>query len=127
MRIYISGLVSNGDQSPAIGDIETQNRADAFEFMAEKLTALGHVPYNPVQELADGRYHPWEWYIRRALLTLSLEEDYIGAIMMLKGWQESKGACFERLVAQTLGLIVFYSIEEVPNKFDLFLLLRGAN
>jgi hypothetical protein len=42
----------------------------------------------------------WEWYMRRALQMLQECDE----IVLLPGWERSRGACFEREVAEILGM-----------------------
>lgn len=46
----------------------------------------------------------WEDYMTSALLQISK----CGAMYMLKGWQMSRGACLEQLIAQNLNFKIIY-------------------
>lgn len=96
MKIYIAGRISN-------------NPHYLLEFKrAEiKITHLGHTPLNPVKN--DG--FEYKEYIDMGLCELSKCD----AILMLTGWEMSLGARLERQYANTVGLQVFHSIEDIPN------------
>ena len=94
--IYISG--------PITGMIE-DNRP-AFAAMAAQLRADGHTVINP-HELFREVFRPltWEDYMRAdltALLTCT-------HLVLLPGWEQSRGARLEKYVAEHLGMSV-----EVP-------------
>lgn len=92
MKIYISG--------PMTG-IEAFN-FPAFHAAAADLRALGLDVVSPA-ELCPDAGMPWAWYLRRDLAALLDCE----AVAMLPGWQDSKGACLERHVAEALGMPIY--------------------
>lgn len=53
--------------------------------------------------------HTWPCYLRADLAGM-LACD---AVFMLPGWSNSKGATFERYVASSCGMPIFYHLEEV--------------
>ncbi|WP_304458991.1 DUF4406 domain-containing protein [Alicyclobacillus sendaiensis] len=73
----------------------------AFFRAAEAIRALGDEPLNPAEGVTD-LHQPWAWYMRRALRLL-LDAD---AVAMLPGWQSSRGARLEYVIAQQLGMPV---------------------
>lgn len=92
MIIYISGKIT--------GTTDYLNR---FREAQQRLEKQGHEVVNPAQLCQQfGTNRPWEFYMRNCIRWL------IGckAIYMLKGWQDSKGAKFEREVAINTGMIV---------------------
>jgi len=91
MKVYVSG--------PMTG-IEQFNHP-AFAAACEVLQQAGYEVESP--HLAP-ELESWEAYIRYDL-ELLLGCD---AIAMLPGWEQSRGARLERLVAEALGLPVWY-------------------
>ena len=51
----------------------------------------------------------WEYYLKIALSRML----HCNAIVMLSGWQESKGARLERYLAETLGYKIYENVEGV--------------
>jgi hypothetical protein len=92
MKVYISGPMSG---------YPDYNRP-AFHKAAEELRAQGHEPLNPA-ELDLGEGATWQEYMRADIRMLT----YADAIYLLDGWEASRGATFEKYVADTLGIPVF--------------------
>lgn len=117
MKVYISGKIAG------LSEEEFRHNFGIAEAM---LHANGHEPVNPLKvaacksedcngngepRLSDGSYlHSWACYIRYDLIAMLEECD---AILMLDNWTDSRGAPFEKEVAEKCGLKVFYSLEEV--------------
>lgn len=77
-------------------------------FEAEKqVAALGYTPLNPAW--ADGPSYTWEQNMRRGLRLL-LTADLL---VLLPGWEYSKGARLESHTAVELGLPV-YTLDRLP-------------
>lgn len=102
MRIYISGPITGIDE----------NRCDVtFGFTAADLEIRGHEPISP-------------WHVAKMLPDSFSYEDYMDidmvllkkcdAILMLDGWEESRGATREFGYASRNDLPIFYSINEIP-------------
>jgi nucleoside 2-deoxyribosyltransferase len=88
-RVYIAGPITGNS-----------NYREQFDQIAAELRSFGFEPANPA---ADGTgEHPWSWYMRRALRLL-LDSD---AVLMLPGWEQSRGATFEHYTAVTCGIPV---------------------
>lgn len=102
MKLYIAGPMTGMKDwnFPLFFETET------------KLKALGHDVINPaafdgktLKEAlentgsADSPAYPWSFYIRRDLPWLFT----VDAVVVLPGWQKSKGATIETQVAQALG------------------------
>ena len=75
----------------------------AFNAAAAIYRAAGHEVYNPADNGADAN-QPNEYYYRLALKQL-VECDHI---VMLPGWENSKGATLELAVADLLGMEITY-------------------
>ena len=79
----------------------------AFYKLAKELRTKGHKVVNPaeiVKRLGPVGSLSHEEYLRadiKALLTCD-------AICLMKGWLDSKGACFEHYVATETGIRVFW-------------------
>lgn len=74
---------------------------EAFAHVAAELRSWDNAVLSP-HEINDGTEdaHPWEWYMRRALQLL-LDADMV---VLLPGWQKSRGASAEHYVAELLGM-----------------------
>lgn len=92
-RLYISGPMSG---------IEGHN-FPAFNAAAAQVRALGYDVVNPVDINPDATLS-WEECLRNDLRALC---DCDG-IVLLQGWENSKGAHFELHVAHRLGMGVFF-------------------
>lgn len=98
MKIYVSGPMTGYDDL----------NFPAFAAASEQLRAMGHEIISPAEiEHPDGSQ--WEDYLRRDLH----EMLSCGAILMLDGWHNSKGARLENFVAHEIGMLQFFSIEAV--------------
>jgi len=90
LTIYISGPISG---------MPDGNRP-AFAEMAATLRSKGWVVVNPHDLFAADVEESWEGYMRKdlaALLTCT-------HIVMLPGWELSRGAQLEKLVADAVGI-----------------------
>lgn len=75
----------------------------AFEDAARRLRALGFDVVSPHEvNPPDGIEHAWEWYLRRDIVAL-MECD---GIVVLPGWEASKGARVETDLGGVLGMSV---------------------
>lgn len=72
----------------------------AFAYAATVLRAKGIDARSPHETDNEGQERSWEWYMRRALQML-LECD---AVVLLPGWEQSRGARIERYIAEQLGM-----------------------
>ena len=89
VKVYISGPMTGLPEYnyPAFNAAEKELRDD------------GHEPINPARHGFIGGYE-WADYMRLALVDLSRAE----AIHLLDGWENSRGARLERLIANCLGI-----------------------
>ena len=104
MRVYIAGKYT-------VGNTE-ENIAVARNAMWE-LIRLGHVPFCPHTMTAYGEtvdFLSYEDFMRVDLAWLSVCD----AILMLPGWGASPGAVREHAKAIELGMLVYYSIYDLP-------------
>lgn len=90
MKIYISGKVAG---------IETE-AALLFEAVANKITALGHTPINPMQLDHSQHNKTWEAYMR-VCITAMMQAD---AVLALHNAVDSKGAKVEIDLADKLKM-----------------------
>lgn len=78
-----------------------------FHEVANELRARRLTVVNPAEndtgafDVAFGK--PWEYYMRLALRGLTVCDE----VCLLPGWQDSRGARLERLVAEALGMRVW--------------------
>lgn len=92
IRVYISGPISG---------IKDGNRP-AFYRAAERLTDMGYMPINPHEIPPPACGTSWEDYMRADIAEL-LECD---AIHLLPGWESSRGAWLEHVIAEALSMPV---------------------
>lgn len=91
-RIYIAGPMSG------LPDLNYP----AFNAMAAKLRGQGHHVENPAENTASDS---WEGYMRMAIAQLITCDT----LMVLPGWQKSRGACIEIRLANDLGIDVKFA------------------
>jgi hypothetical protein len=96
-RVYISG--------PMTGMPELN--APAFNAAEQQLAAAGYEPVNPVNN-GQPNDAPWHQHMRADIAMLVTCE----AIVMLPGWQASRGATLERHIARRLGMLAIDPGEE---------------
>jgi uncharacterized protein DUF4406 len=99
VKVYVSGPMTGIPEFnyPAFTDACAALRSCGFEVISPH-------EINP----ADGIDHGWAWYVRRDLVAL-MEAD---AIVVLPGWESSKGARLETYIAGELGMDV-WALEDV--------------
>lgn len=100
-RIYLSGPMTG------LPDFNYP----AFHRMAKKFRAAGFEVENPAE---TPEFPTWEGYMRYAL-TKMLTCD---AILMLDGWEHSRGAKIERDLALALGMTEMIEIYKYPAATD---------
>ena len=104
-RIYISGPMEG----------KRQHNKGAFKSAEKQLERMGHSPVNPFDLQVDPIHmitaNPTRQdFYRKDVRALT----YCDGILMLKGWNMSHGAQFERYVAIEMGLTVHYE-DEIEN------------
>lgn len=76
----------------------------AFEEAATHLRALGYDVVSPHEvNDADDTDHSWDWFLRRDIAELVTAE----AVVVLPGWEASKGANLETYIAAALGMPIY--------------------
>ncbi len=78
----------------------------AFHAAAERLARAGWKVFNPAENFGGRKDLPREAYLRLDLAMLA----QCDAIAMLPGWEDSRGAKLEYLVAQELGCVVIDAV-----------------
>lgn len=96
MIVYVSGPITG------VPDFQV-----AFDREAELLTTEGHIPINPCQAFGGRTDLPYEVYMRFHLHSI-LTAD---AMVMLPGWERSRGASYELATARMLGLPAFVRVD----------------
>lgn len=105
-KVYIAG--------PMTG--RPEYNVPAFNEAAARYRSLGYEVANPAElPLEHGYEKPWSFYMRLAIGML-LGCD---AIVMLDGWQESRGATLEHHIATRLGLELLFDKERVTSTENL--------
>ena len=112
MRVYISGPITG----------RADRNVQAFDHAAAQLSRLGFDSVNPHdvgKEIDTGFFSGdearWLAYMRADIKAL-VDCD---ALIMLDGWQFSRGATIEAILARDLGIPVFYSIDALESHFDM--------
>ncbi|MFD2962802.1 MULTISPECIES: DUF4406 domain-containing protein [Olivibacter] len=98
-KIYISGPITG---------MPNDNR-EAFADATRTLRSKGYLVCNPhelVYAVPSGS--PWSVYMRVCIEALTHVTD----VVMLEGWERSRGAQLENLLAIQLEIDVHYSIEQ---------------
>lgn len=96
MTVYISGKVS--------GDSNFREKfAIAEKALKGKHPVLKIKTVNPVKGEKEGK--SWEYYLKKDIKKLLK----CNAIYLLPDWRESKGALFEKEIAEKLGYTVIYA------------------
>lgn len=90
MKVYISGKIT--------GDADYKKKFANAEEMAR---AVGLEVFNPANVPDEGK--PWEWYMKQDIKEL-MDCD---AILLLKGWEESRGARLEAYIASQLKIKIY--------------------
>jgi hypothetical protein len=94
VKVYVSGPMTG------IPDFNYP----AFEWACRRLRSFHYVVISPHEiNPADGIEHPWDWYLRRDIVGLLDAE----AVVVLNGWEASKGAALETYIARALGMPVW--------------------
>lgn len=108
---YLSGPIS--------GDIESNTRK--FVEACVELRARGYKIVSPVEvcdeQLATTKQAPdWQWYMRRDIE--AMVSDEVEGIIMLPGWENSRGAKVELSIARALSYRCF-TYEEALTRGEL--------
>lgn len=104
MTIYISG--------PMTG-IPDENRP-AFNEVAQALRAAGHDVFNPAENGLPATA-TWAQHMRADIAAL-MDCD---SILLLAGWQYSKGATLELVIALDLGMTVHHEVENLTGELKM--------
>lgn len=92
---YLSGPIS--------GDVE--GNLIKFRWATENLREAGYSIVSPVEVCEQaGLDEPWDWYMRRDIEAML--DDKVRGIIMLPGWEDSKGAKVEMNLAVALGFVI---------------------
>jgi hypothetical protein len=98
LHVYLSGPMTG------LPDLNTP----AFTAVAAMLRARGIVVFNP----AEHEHLTWEGALARDLATILT--GGIDALVMLKGWEQSRGARLETYTAAVMGLPIYDSWDGEP-------------
>lgn len=100
IKVYLSGPITDADPE------KQKENLQKFHDVAKELRDKGYEVVNPAElsELAPGL--SYQAYIRVDLREMLM----CNAVLMLTGYQESKGAMIEKKVAEMVGISVFTDI-----------------
>jgi hypothetical protein len=90
VKAYISGKIT--------GDADYKQK---FKTAQNILESAGFEVFNPAELEEPGK--SWEWYMKRDIKEL-MDCD---AILLLKGWKESRGARLEAYIASQLKIKIY--------------------
>lgn len=102
MRIYLAGPMTG------LPDFNYP----AFNSAAKELRARGHEVINPAENFQGRQDLPREFYMIKALQTLSSVAFIIETVVLLPRWETSAGAQLEVHAAEEMGIKVL-RLEEV--------------
>ena len=100
-KIYISGPISG-----------TKDYRDRFKVAAQQIRAKGHEPVNPcdLDRILDPATTTWTQFMLADIGLLKACD----AVVVLEGWESSRGAKIEVKKAQELGMTVYKQIDNIP-------------
>lgn len=81
----------------------------AFEEMAARLRQAGVTVISPHELHPFDNTRTWEWFMRRDLAELA---GKCVRVVMLPGWEKSRGAALEHRVATDFGMEIVYDVDE---------------
>jgi hypothetical protein len=102
-KVYISGPISN----------QPNLNREAFYQEAERIRDMGNQPVNPheICAITDQSYKNWEcmtddqkWKAYMVTCISTMLELNIDAIHLLPGWENSRGAVIEEMIAEALNI-----------------------
>lgn len=100
MTIFISGpMTGHVDFNyPAFHEAGAYLKEHGHRFLSPAHGRFGHPRTAPAPDEAK----PWESYMRESLKQML----YCDRILMLPGWENSRGATIEKELAETLGMTI---------------------
>lgn len=107
MIYYLSGSLTNGGTKK----IDPRH----FNEVEKKLKKYGYKVFNPAS-LEQKEKKSWEWYLARDIEWIHKHRPIM---IMLKGWQVSRGAKLELEFANRINLDVVYEVDDTINKIPL--------
>ena len=89
-----------------------QHNFPAFEAAAATLRAKGYnvISPNETESVDHDAPKPWTYYLQKDI-KLMMGCDHL---VLLPGWEDSRGASLEYYIAQKLGFTVYFGVENVP-------------
>lgn len=100
-KVYLSGPISLDGKA---SEQEIEENIQRFEQEAAILRGAGHTPLSPINNSLP-QSATWQEHMR-ADLAMLLDAD---EILLLPGWQHSRGATLELFVASQLGIAVRFA------------------
>ena len=112
-RIYIAGAYSANNVITALDNMRKGMR------LATKVFLIGHAPFCPWLDfhfqlmLREGETITVEDYYKYSIAWLKVSD----AMLLVPGWQVSKGTKAEMEIADKMGIPIYYDIEELMPNF----------
>jgi hypothetical protein len=95
MRLYVAGPMTGYDNY----------NFDKFNTVTRELAWMGHEVYNPASSFNGAQDLPYDLYLRHAVQMVTM----VNGLVLLKGWEQSRGALTEVHVALSCNM-PFYEI-----------------
>lgn len=104
MKIYLAGKITG---------LSIEEYRAAFKAAAHDVLAAGHLPLCPVEMFPENPIWDWAEYM---LADLRIIWHHADALLMIDGWEDSKGAQLERQAALAVDKPVYYSLNDIPKE-----------
>lgn len=99
-KVYISGQISG---------LYIEEATEKFNQAETSISALGFEPVNPIKVLPFEEGLTYKDYMKADIIAL-LDCDYI---LMLSNYINSKGALLEKSIAESLGILVVFDLDQL--------------
>ena len=105
-RIYVAGPISNTDPCVVLKNIGEGIQA------SRELIKHGYVPFCPFADFLYFFSEPRPSLEKIQIVSIEWMKK-CHAILMLPGWEKSRGSLREKLIAEKKGIPIFYSIHDL--------------
>jgi hypothetical protein len=108
MRIYVGGKYTDDHAFKVLNNMRI-----GMEYSV-KVLKMGHSPYCPWLDYPFVWLEGGELEVER-LYELSMDWLRVSdAVLLIPGWETSKGSVAEKEEAERLGIPIYYSLEDIP-------------